>query len=141
MLYRHNGLPDLSQLRSGFLGGADLQSSADCPIGSSRECRQATGRGAAFGPPRRGIALKIEAPCLRGKLPRLWYAQDPAAIAAGGLRYRPFHVARLMRVMGLQGNIRGKRLKTTFPDKSAPNPLDRMNRPFDNAVGSLAYDG
>ncbi|MBO9421602.1 hypothetical protein J7481_19000 [Labrenzia sp. R4_2] len=91
--------------------------------------------------PRRGIALKIEAPCLRGKLPRLWYAQDPAAIAAGGLRYRPFHVARLMRVMGLQGNIRGKRLKTTFPDKSAPNPLDRMNRPFDNAVGSLAYDG
>ncbi|QFS97234.1 hypothetical protein FIV06_07365 [Labrenzia sp. THAF191b] len=43
--------------------------------------------------------------------------------------------------MGLQGNIRGKRLKTTFPDKSAPNPLDRMNRPFDNAVGSLAYDG
>lgn len=51
MLYRNNGLPLLSQLRSGFLGGADLQSSADCPIGSSRECRQATGRGAAFGPP------------------------------------------------------------------------------------------
>ncbi len=39
-------------------------------------------------------------------------------------------VARLMRSMGLQGIIRGKPIRTTFPDKSAPSPLDRVNRQF-----------
>ena len=39
-------------------------------------------------------------------------------------------VARLMKAMGLQGIIRGKPIKTTFPDKSAPSPLDRVNRQF-----------
>jgi len=39
-------------------------------------------------------------------------------------------VARLMRVMGLQGIIRGKPIKTTVSDKSAPCPLDRVNRHF-----------
>jgi transposase InsO family protein len=39
-------------------------------------------------------------------------------------------VARLMRMMGLQGIIRGKPVKTTVSDKSAPCPLDRVNRHF-----------
>ena len=39
-------------------------------------------------------------------------------------------VARLMRMMGLQGIIRGKPIKTTLSDKSAPCPLDRINRHF-----------
>jgi putative transposase len=39
-------------------------------------------------------------------------------------------VARLMRMMGLQGVIRGKSVKTTVSDKSAPCPLDRVNRHF-----------
>ena len=39
-------------------------------------------------------------------------------------------VARLMRMMGLQGVIRGKPVKTTVSDKSAPCPLDRVNRHF-----------
>ncbi|MCJ7998030.1 IS3 family transposase [Rhizobium cremeum] len=39
-------------------------------------------------------------------------------------------VARLMRMMGLQGVIRGKPVKTTMSDKSAPCPLDRVNRYF-----------
>ncbi|NKE74168.1 IS3 family transposase [Ochrobactrum sp. MC-1LL] len=39
-------------------------------------------------------------------------------------------VARLMRMMGLQGIIRGKPIKTTASDKSAPCPLDRVNRHF-----------
>ncbi|OMP69491.1 helix-turn-helix protein [Rhizobium sp. SJZ105] len=39
-------------------------------------------------------------------------------------------VARLMRSMRLQGIIRGKPIRTTFSDKSAPNPLDRVNRHF-----------
>ncbi|ENR71897.1 hypothetical protein C032_00463 [Brucella abortus 63/294] len=39
-------------------------------------------------------------------------------------------VARLMGMMGLQGIIRGKPVKTTVSDKSAPCPLDRVNRHF-----------
>lgn len=39
-------------------------------------------------------------------------------------------VERLMRRCGLQGVIRGKTVKTTRPDKSAPCPLDRVNRQF-----------
>ena len=39
-------------------------------------------------------------------------------------------VARLMRAMGLQGVIRGKRVRTTISDKAAPCPLDHVNRQF-----------
>lgn len=39
-------------------------------------------------------------------------------------------VERLMRSMGLRGVIRGKTVRTTVPDKSAPSPLDRVNRQF-----------
>ena len=33
-------------------------------------------------------------------------------------------------MMGLQGIIRGKPIKTTVSDRSAPCPLDRVNRHF-----------
>ncbi len=39
-------------------------------------------------------------------------------------------VARLMRSMSLQGIIRGRPIRTTFSDKAAPSPLDRVNRQF-----------
>ncbi|WP_244479299.1 IS3 family transposase, partial [Rhizobium sp. Leaf384] len=39
-------------------------------------------------------------------------------------------VARLMRSMSLQGIIRRKPICTTFSDKTAPSPLDRVNRQF-----------
>ena len=39
-------------------------------------------------------------------------------------------VARLMRNMGLRGAIRGKPLRTTIRDKTAPCPLDHVNRQF-----------
>ena len=39
-------------------------------------------------------------------------------------------VARLMQAMGLQGVIRGKPIRTTVGDKTAPCPLDRVNRQF-----------
>jgi transposase InsO family protein len=39
-------------------------------------------------------------------------------------------VARLMKAMGLQGVIRGKRVRTTISDKAARCPLDRVNRQF-----------
>ncbi|OAH37852.1 transposase [Methylorubrum populi] len=39
-------------------------------------------------------------------------------------------VARLMRVMGLQGIVRGRKVRTTIPDPTAVCPLDRVNRQF-----------
>src|SRR5271166_5065987 len=39
-------------------------------------------------------------------------------------------VARLMKAMGLQGVVRGKRIKTTVNDKATPCPLDKVDRQF-----------
>jgi transposase InsO family protein len=39
-------------------------------------------------------------------------------------------VERLMRSMGLQGVIRGKRVRTTIADKATPCPRDHVNRQF-----------
>ena len=39
-------------------------------------------------------------------------------------------VARLMREMGLQGVVRGRKVRTTMPDPAAACPLDRVNRQF-----------
>ena len=51
------------------------------------------------------------------------------------LRREGFHiarctVARLMKEIGIAGVIRGKKIRTTMPDKAAPCPLDRVNREF-----------
>jgi transposase InsO family protein len=51
------------------------------------------------------------------------------------LRREGFEVARctverLMRAMGLQGVVRGKRIKTTIPDPAQPCPRDKVNRQF-----------
>lgn len=39
-------------------------------------------------------------------------------------------VTRLMRAMGLQGAVRGKRVRTTIPSPIAPLPLDRVKQQF-----------
>ncbi len=39
-------------------------------------------------------------------------------------------VSRLMRRIGLQGAVRGRRFKTTTPDESASRPLDLVERDF-----------
>ena len=39
-------------------------------------------------------------------------------------------VARLMREMGLQGAVRGRKFKTTVPDHEATRPLDLVDRDF-----------
>jgi transposase InsO family protein len=51
------------------------------------------------------------------------------------LRREGFEVARctverLMRTMGLQGAVRGKRIRTTVPDPAQPCPRDKVNRQF-----------
>ena len=47
-----------------------------------------------------------------------------------GIRVARCTVERLMRAMGLQGARRGKKVRTTTPDTSAPCPLDHVNRQF-----------
>ena len=39
-------------------------------------------------------------------------------------------VERLMRDIGIEGVRRGKKIKTTWPDKALPCPMDRVNRQF-----------
>ncbi len=39
-------------------------------------------------------------------------------------------IERLMRQQGLRGVVRGKQIRTTTPDTSAPCPLDRVHRAF-----------
>jgi transposase InsO family protein len=39
-------------------------------------------------------------------------------------------VARLMRTIGLQGAVRGGKVRTTIPDPAVACPLDRVNRRF-----------
>ena len=39
-------------------------------------------------------------------------------------------VERLMREMGLQGAVRGKRCKTTIPDNNADRPVDLVSESF-----------
>ena len=67
---------------------------------------------------------------LRGELERLRRPQGLAAIATEGFDVARCTVSRLMRVMGIQGVIRGKPHRTTIPDKKLPSPLDRVNRQF-----------
>ena len=47
-----------------------------------------------------------------------------------GIRVARCTVERLMCKLGLAGARRGKRIRTTMPDTSAPCPLDRVNRQF-----------
>ena len=39
-------------------------------------------------------------------------------------------VARLMKILGLQGVVRGRARRTTIPNPALPCPLDRVNRQF-----------
>src|ERR671913_1563949 len=51
-------------------------------------------------------------------------------LAREGIAAARCTVARLMRTMGLQGVVRGRKRRTTIPDPAAACPLDRVNRVF-----------
>ena len=48
----------------------------------------------------------------------------------GPAAWRDRPVARLMRTMGLEGVVRGRKIRTTVPGPAAACPLDRVNRQF-----------
>ena len=75
---------------------------------------------------------------LRGEIARV-HAEDFGVYGARKvwrqLRREGFEVARctverLMRAMGLQGAVRGKKIRTTVPDPAQPCPRDKVNRQF-----------
>lgn len=47
-----------------------------------------------------------------------------------GFKIGRARVARLMAVLGLEGVVRGKVVRTTVPDKAAACPFDLVNRRF-----------
>jgi putative transposase len=57
--------------------------------------------------------------------PKVWRQLNREGIAVARCT-----VERLMRQMGLQGAVRGKKVRTTMPDAGAPCPLDKVNRNF-----------
>ncbi|MCR9060743.1 MAG: IS3 family transposase [Rhodobacteraceae bacterium] len=80
---------------------------------------------------RRDIALKIEIRRVFEENFRVYGVRKVwRQLQREGFDIARCTVARLMKAMGLQGIIRGKPAKTTVPDKSAPSPLDRVNRQF-----------
>ena len=48
-------------------------------------------------------------------------------------------VARLMKELGLEGIIRGKKHRTTIPDKSQECPLDKVNRQFREPAPNMLW--
>ena len=75
---------------------------------------------------------------LKADIQRVWHANwqvygaDKVWLQMNreGIRVARCTVERLMRAMGLQGVRRGKTVRTTTPDTSAPCPLDHVNRQF-----------
>ena len=56
---------------------------------------------------------------------KIWYA-----LRREGHDIARCTVERLMKAMGIQGGVRGKKVITTNPDTSQPCPEDRVNRAF-----------
>lgn len=54
-------------------------------------------------------------------VPKVWKQMNRIAIARCA-------TGRLIKLQGLRGAVRGKRVRTTDPDAIAPHPLDRVNR-------------
>ena len=75
---------------------------------------------------------------LRPELKRVW--EDNQSVYGArklwhAMKREKFDVARctverLMRNIGIEGVRRGKKIKTTWPDKALPCPMDRVNRQF-----------
>lgn len=58
-------------------------------------------------------------------VPKVWKQMNREGIAVACCT-----VGRLMKLQGLRGAVRGKRVRTTIAEVSAPRPLDRVNRQF-----------
>ncbi|CAN7677134.1 IS3 family transposase [Trinickia sp. LjRoot230] len=88
--------------------------------------------------PSRRCARAIRDERLRSEIKRVWqanmqvYGADKVWKQMNRERIEVARctVERLMKQLGLRGVMRGKRVRTTTPDATAPRPLDRVNRQF-----------
>src|SRR5579863_10448323 len=62
--------------------------------------------------------------------PQMRRINRPATTGARGRRCGALHGGPADARNGLDGVIRGRRVKTTISDRAAPCPLDRVNRQF-----------
>jgi putative transposase len=58
-------------------------------------------------------------------VPKVWKQMNREGIAVARCT-----VGRSMKLQGLRGAVRGRRVRTTIPDVITPRPLDRVNRQF-----------
>lgn len=63
-------------------------------------------------------------------LPGRWRAQDLATDASRRLQNRPIYRGKVDEGVGIEGVVRGTRVRTMIPDKAAPCSLDLVNRQF-----------
>ena len=76
-------------------------------------------------------ALKTQIECLWRANREVYGAKKVwRAMHRQGIAVARCTVERLMRDLGLKGEVRGRRIRTTWPDPEAANPLDRVNRNF-----------
>ncbi len=88
-------------------------------------------------PDRRSDRARVDA-WLKGEIERVWEDNHRVygvrkvwrQLKREGIVVARCTVARLMRELGLQGVVRGRRIKTTLPDDTADRPLDRVKRDF-----------
>jgi putative transposase len=88
--------------------------------------------------PSRAPAREQRDAVLREEIRRVWNANFQVygvrkvwrQLSREGMNAARCTVARLMRQMSLKGAVRGKSVRTTISDASAPCPLDRVNRQF-----------
>lgn len=58
-------------------------------------------------------------------VPKVWKQMNREGFAVARCT-----VARLMKLQGLRGAVRGKRIRTTIPDMTVDRPQDRVKRQF-----------
>jgi putative transposase len=91
---------------------------------------------AAKGRPASTRSLRDEE--LKGQITRIWnehrrvYGADKvwAQLRREGVQVARCTVERLMRDLGIRGVVRGKTVRTTFPDEAATRPADLVDRQF-----------
>ena len=91
---------------------------------------------AAKGRPASARSLRDAA--LKGEITRIWneqrrvYGADKvwAQLRREGVQVARCTVERLMRGLGIRGVVRGKTVRTTFPDEAATRPADLVHRQF-----------
>ena len=91
---------------------------------------------AAKGRPASARSLRDEE--LKGEITRIWnehrrvYGADKVwvQLRREGVQVARCTVERLMRALGIRGVVRGKTVRTTFPDQAATRPADLVDRQF-----------